>query len=42
MNIEKLHYIVIEGPIGAGKTSLARALAWIVVHAPLPWLGNIC
>ena len=27
MNIEKLHYIVVEGPIGAGKTSLARALA---------------
>ena len=27
MNIEKLHYVVVEGPIGAGKTSLARALA---------------
>ncbi len=27
MNLDKLHYIVVEGPIGAGKTSLARALA---------------
>ncbi len=27
MNIDKLHYVVVEGPIGAGKTSLARALA---------------
>ncbi len=27
MNLEKLHYMVVEGPIGAGKTSLARALA---------------
>jgi deoxyadenosine/deoxycytidine kinase len=27
MNLEKLHYVVVEGPIGAGKTSLARALA---------------
>jgi deoxyadenosine/deoxycytidine kinase len=24
---ERLHYVAIEGPIGAGKTSLARALA---------------
>ena len=27
MHLEKLHYVVVEGPIGAGKTSLARALA---------------
>ena len=27
MNLEKLHYVVVEGPIGAGKTSLASALA---------------
>jgi deoxyguanosine kinase len=27
MNLGKLHYVVVEGPIGAGKTSLARALA---------------
>jgi deoxyguanosine kinase len=27
MNLEKLHYVVVEGPIGAGKTSLAHALA---------------
>ncbi len=27
MNLEKQHYVVVEGPIGAGKTSLARALA---------------
>ena len=27
MNVDKLRYIVVEGPIGAGKTSLARALA---------------
>ena len=27
MNLEKLHYVVVEGPIGAGKTSLALALA---------------
>src|SRR5450432_302990 len=27
MILEKLHYVVVEGPIGAGKTSLARALA---------------
>ena len=27
MNLRKLHYVVVEGPIGAGKTSLARALA---------------
>ena len=27
MNVDKLHYIVVEGPIGAGKTSLARSLA---------------
>ena len=27
MNLEKLHYVVVEGPIGAGKTSLARSLA---------------
>jgi deoxyadenosine/deoxycytidine kinase len=27
MNLEKCRYIVVEGPIGAGKTSLARALA---------------
>jgi deoxyguanosine kinase len=27
MNLEKLHYVVVEGPIGAGKTSLARALS---------------
>jgi deoxyadenosine/deoxycytidine kinase len=27
MDIEKCRYIVVEGPIGAGKTSLARTLA---------------
>ena len=27
MDLRKLRYIVVEGPIGAGKTSLARALA---------------
>ncbi len=27
MNINKYHYIVIEGPIGVGKTSLARLMA---------------
>jgi len=27
MNPEKMRYIVVEGPIGAGKTSLANALA---------------
>jgi len=27
MNLDKCRYIVVEGPIGAGKTSLARALA---------------
>jgi deoxyguanosine kinase len=27
MEIEKCRYVVVEGPIGAGKTSLARALA---------------
>jgi deoxyadenosine/deoxycytidine kinase len=27
MNLEKCRYIVVEGPIGAGKTSLAHALA---------------
>jgi deoxyguanosine kinase len=27
VNLGKLHYVVVEGPIGAGKTSLARALA---------------
>ena len=27
MNLEKCHYVVVEGPIGAGKTSLARSLA---------------
>jgi len=27
MDIAACHYIVVEGPIGAGKTSLARALA---------------
>jgi deoxyguanosine kinase len=27
MNLGKLHYVVVEGPIGAGKTSLALALA---------------
>jgi deoxyadenosine/deoxycytidine kinase len=27
MKLDKLRYIVVEGPIGAGKTSLARALA---------------
>ena len=25
--LDKAHYIVVEGPIGAGKTSLARRLA---------------
>lgn len=27
MNIERLRYIVVEGPIGAGKTTLARKIA---------------
>jgi len=27
MDLEKSRYLVIEGPIGAGKTSLARELA---------------
>src|SRR3977135_830093 len=27
MDLAKCHYIVIEGPIGAGKTSLAKSLA---------------
>lgn len=27
MDLEKCRYIVVEGPIGAGKTSLARAIA---------------
>ena len=27
MDLEKCRYIVVEGPIGAGKTSLARVLA---------------
>ena len=27
MELAKCHYVVVEGPIGAGKTSLARALA---------------
>jgi deoxyadenosine/deoxycytidine kinase len=27
VDIAKCHYVVVEGPIGAGKTSLARALA---------------
>ena len=27
MDLAKCHYVVVEGPIGAGKTSLARALA---------------
>src|SRR5450755_2593200 len=27
MDLEKCRYIVVEGPIGAGKTSLARQLA---------------
>jgi deoxyadenosine/deoxycytidine kinase len=27
MELERCHYIVVDGPIGAGKTSLARALA---------------
>ena len=27
MSLSKYHYIVVEGPIGVGKTSLARRLA---------------
>jgi deoxyadenosine/deoxycytidine kinase len=27
MDLQKCHYVVVEGPIGAGKTSLARQLA---------------
>ncbi|MDO9219028.1 MAG: deoxynucleoside kinase, partial [Lacisediminimonas sp.] len=27
MNIERFRYIVVEGPIGAGKTTLARKIA---------------
>ena len=27
MNLEKYRYIVVEGPIGVGKTSLARRIA---------------
>ena len=30
MDLDKLRYIVVEGPIGAGKTSLARQLAHYV------------
>ena len=28
MDLEKCRYVVVEGPIGAGKTTLARALAY--------------
>jgi len=39
MNLGKLHYVVVEGPIGAGKTSLARSLgqhfgAEVLLEAP--------
>ena len=39
MNVGKLHYVVVEGPIGAGKTSLARSLgqhfdAEVLLEAP--------
>ena len=27
MNLDKYRYIVVEGPIGVGKTSLARRIA---------------
>ena len=27
MDVDKCRYVVVEGPIGAGKTKLARALA---------------
>ena len=27
MKLEKYHYIVVEGPVGVGKTSLARRIA---------------
>ena len=27
MDLERCRYVVVEGPIGAGKTSLARVLA---------------
>ena len=32
MELERCRYIVVEGPIGAGKTTLARELA-IKLHA---------
>ncbi|MEP6656870.1 MAG: deoxynucleoside kinase [Betaproteobacteria bacterium] len=35
MDLEKCRYIVVEGPIGAGKTSLARALATHLHGEPL-------
>jgi deoxyguanosine kinase len=35
MKLDELHYVVVEGPIGAGKTSLARVLAQYLDTDPL-------
>ena len=35
MDLSKCRYIVVEGPIGAGKTSLARELAGALHADPL-------
>jgi len=35
MDLSKCRYIVVEGPIGAGKTSLARELAGVLHADPL-------
>ena len=34
---EKLRHIVVEGPIGAGKTSLARRIAQVANAALISW-----
>ena len=38
MDIARCRYIVVEGPIGAGKTSLARQLAAVRKDETLPYL----